>query len=104
MTNKEAAETLLEKTGYKPPSAQDLWEEVQPKEAEPDTSMLNKALRTYCQRISSTWNKSQFEPETAEILGKCLELLDYVKTMEDSDKWLKVSKEVMRRTLTKDQK
>ena len=103
MTNKEAAETLLEKVGYKPPSAKGLWEEVRPKEAEPDTSMLNKALRTYCQRICPTWNKKQFEPGVAEILGKCLELLDVVKTMQDSDKWLKVSKEVMRRTLTKEQ-
>ncbi len=99
MNNQEAAETLLEKVGYKPPSAEDLWNEVQPREEEPDTAMLSKALRTYCQRICPTWNKEQFEPKTAEILGKCLALLDSVKTMEDSAKWLAVTKEVMSRYL-----
>jgi hypothetical protein len=99
MTSKESAETILEKIGHKRRTAEDLWNDVQPQALPPDTSMLSKALRTYCLRIEPSWNKRQFEENVAGVLDKCLSLLDSVRSTEDSDKWLKVSKIVMARTL-----
>ncbi len=97
LSTKQSAEDLLERIGYKPPSFEELWSNVQPKDPQPDTAMLNKALRTYCQRISKDWSKKQFDPTVAEVLDKCLALLDVVLTTSDAEYWLSTSKEIMRR-------
>lgn len=97
LSAKNSAEYLLEKIGYKKPTPEEIWNNVQPKDPEPDKSMLNKALRIYCQRISSDWSKEQFRPEVADILDRCLSLLDAVTTSQEAEYWLKSSKEIMSR-------
>jgi hypothetical protein len=99
MSYKDSAEFLLEKIGYKKPTPEEVWAGVQPKEPEPDKSLLNKALRIYCQRVSKDWSRDQFKPEVAEVLDRCLTLLDSVATSEDADFWLKGSKVIMSRAL-----
>jgi hypothetical protein len=99
LTTKQSAEDLLEKVGYKEPSFEEIWSNVQPKDPEPDTSMLSKALRVYCERVSKNWSKEQFKTEVASVLDKCLSLLDVVKTSEDSEYWLTTSKQIMFRVI-----
>lgn len=101
ISKKQAAVELLDRVGYKPLSALELWEGVQERPPKPDTSMLSMALKVYCFRICSDWNKLQFESEIAGILDKCLMLLDNVETAEDAELWLSNSKKVMTKLLTK---
>jgi hypothetical protein len=96
---KQAAEDLLERIGHKQPTFEELWSNVQPKEPQPDTAMLSKALRLYCQRISSDWSRDQFTSEVAEVLDRCLALLDAVRTTEDAQYWLSMSKKIMAKAL-----
>lgn len=100
---KNSAEYLLDKIGYRKPTVEEIWNNVQPKEPEPDKSMLNKALRLYCQRISTDWSKDQFKASVADILDKCLALLDSVTTSQEADYWLNSSKEVMSRIIRSQQ-
>jgi len=99
LSSKASAEFLLEKIGYKKPSPEEIWNNVQPKDPEPDKSMLNKALRFYCQRISNDWSRDQFLPEVSEVLDRCLTMLDSVRNTEDADFWMRGSKAVMARVL-----
>lgn len=103
LSSRNAAEFLLEKIGYKKPTPEELWSSAQPVEPEPDKSLLNKALRTYCERVcvgeGRDWHKDQFEPTISIILEKCLNLLDSVATSEDADFWMSGSKEIMSRVL-----
>jgi len=99
MSSRDSAEFLLQKIGYKKPSPEEIWNSVQPADPDPDKTMLNKALRIYCERVSPDWKNDQFDPAVADILDRCLSLLDSVQTLVDADYWLGTSKEVMSRVL-----
>lgn len=102
ISKKRAAAELLERVGYKPLSAAELWRQVQPEEIRPDTSMLGMALKTYCRRIDSDWSTRQFDKLVSDKLDKCLSLLEYVSTEEDSDRWLTACKQAMANILKKE--
>ena len=78
MSKKQAAMDLLERVGWKPLSAAEMWAGVQPKPLEPDRTLLSHALIVYCSRIDSDWQKSQFNPKISSVLDKCLSLLEQV--------------------------
>lgn len=97
---REAAQTLLEMIGHKPPSVADLWEQFNnPEPIAPDTASLAVALKTYCSRLASDWKTRQFDANVSDKLTKCLTLLDYVVTEEQAVQWLKATKAVMRQVL-----
>lgn len=96
----DAALDLLELIGWKPVSQAQRWAELTtPEEETVDVSMLGLALRTYCARVCSKWEEYQLIPEIAEVLGRCLSLLDRVRTSEEADQWLNGCKKAMRITL-----
>lgn len=100
-TKKQAATDLLEKVGYQPLTAAQLWDEVSPVAPDPDKTMLSHALLIYCERIDPDWQKSQFDKSISSVLDKCLSLIDRVSTDEEAQQWLDTCKLVMRRTLEK---
>jgi len=99
ISKKQAAKELLDRVGYKPLTAAEMWAGVQPKEPEPDTSMLSMALKTYCLRIDPDWQKTQFEPDVGSYLDRCLSLLDQVHTGEEAEAWLTTCKLAMKKFL-----
>lgn len=99
MTKRQAATDLLEKVGYKPLSAAEMWAGAQPTQPEPDKTMLSHALIIYCTRIDADWQKSQFDKNISPILDKCLSLLERVTTDAEANDWLTTCKTVMSRVL-----
>lgn len=95
----EVAADLLDRVGYKPVSLAQAWAGLQVREEPPDTAMLALALRTYCERVAPGWAERQFEPGIGAVLDRCLALLPRVKTPDDAEQWLQVTKRVMCRTL-----
>lgn len=102
LSKKASAETLLEMIGYKKPSPEEVWNNVQPREPDVDKSMLGMALKTYCERICSSWSKRQLDGIVADRLDSCLSLLSKVSSSEEAEYWLRASKEVMLRTIGDD--
>lgn len=96
---KNAALDLLEIVGWKPVSQSQRWAESVAPEVGVDVSMLALALRTYCARICPEWEEIQLEASVAEVLSKCLALLDFVRTPEEAGQWLNTCKQVMRKKL-----
>lgn len=100
LSRKDAALLLLEEIGWKPVSQAQRWADlVSPIKESVDISMLALALRTYCARVCSEWEELQLNPEVAELLSRCLALLDRVSTAEEAEHWLETCKTVMNRKL-----
>lgn len=92
----DAALVLLEAVGWKPVSQAQRWADLlSSTEEHIDLSMLGLALRTYCARVCSEWDELQLNPEVAELLSRCLALLDRVHTSEEAEQWLDTCKTVM---------
>lgn len=98
-TEQEAAEWLLEQIGWVPPDYVSQWEALEGKPEEIDTVALTGALKTACVAMTPQWEELQFEEDVAVRLSQCLGLVRKVKTKEDADKWMSVSKQVMAREL-----
>lgn len=98
VTLRAAATALLQRTGYRPPSPQDVWDQVV---AEPavDRTALAEALKTFCRRAVPHWDAVQFEPDVSEQLDRCLRLLDLVHDEADGRKWLSACKMSMLNSL-----
>lgn len=96
---REAAIELLERAGVPAPDPAALWDAACTRETPPDTTLLAEALKTFCARICPDWAHRQFQPDTANLLGRCLALLDLVATSADADRWLARCKHVMTRHL-----
>lgn len=96
---KDAAEDLLEIIGWKPVSQAQHWANSVAPEVSVDVSMLGLALRTYCARICVEWEDVQFLPDIAQLLGRCLALLDRIRTPEEAERWLNTCKIVMAKKL-----
>lgn len=95
-----AAAALLERIGYQPPSVDEQWADVQRKSILPDAGQLADALKIYCERVVPRWRVRQFDAGPAQLLTKCLRLLDLVRTDEEAQLWLNTAKRVMCRELT----
>lgn len=95
-----AALDLLERVGYRPVSLAQAWARVSAPESTPDLASLRAALQTFCARVCPTWSVRQFDPDVAQTLGRCLALLDRVRSDADAGRWLVGVKTVMTRVLT----
>lgn len=99
-TSKEVAWKLLELSGFKLPTFEELWTEyTTPKIEIPDTTMLAMALKTYCARVCPSWTIKQFDTDVSSMLSKCLSALNVVLSEEDAEKWLEICKKVMIKVL-----
>lgn len=94
-----AAEYILDFTGYVPPDIDSQWAGVTSTEENIDTSYLPEALKMFCTRIDPDWETSQFTPDIAHTLRKCLELTAQVHTSAEVTQWLRVTKQVMTKAI-----
>jgi hypothetical protein len=98
-----AAVRILEDFGYKPKTLAQRWEDATAEIiTEPDTLALAEALKMYCSTLLENWTMRQLDSDIADLLNKCLNLLQSVKTDEDATKWLSTTKIVMSRKLSND--
>lgn len=96
----EAAQIILETTGYVAPALEDRWESARTVVQPPvDTSGLATALATYCRRIDPLWDVTQFDEPQATVFRRCVELTDTVRTEEDVTLWLEKTKAAMSKLL-----
>lgn len=91
----DAAEYILDVTGYVAPDIDSQWAAVTNTEEVVNTDYLAEALKIYCQRICPDWEVRQFTESTSKKLTKCLELTDRVRTKDEVTQWLAVTKQVM---------
>jgi hypothetical protein len=95
-----AAFRLLEDAGFKPKTLAERWvEATTPEVFKPDLIALADALKMYCSGIATTWGTAQLHDDVANMLNRCLKLLDLVETDEQALKWLSTCKAVMRKSL-----
>jgi hypothetical protein len=96
----EAAQVLLESSGYIPESVDDRLEALLAEETPAvDADALAQALSTYCARIHPKWKSLQFDDEVAVPYRECLDLLVLVHSPQDAQKWLEATKRKMALTL-----
>lgn len=88
----DAAEALLQATGYAPKSADERFTEAL-EAPDVDRNSLAEALKTYCERTFPLWGVDQFEDRVGDRLRKLLDILPAVRTREDARAWLEKSKE-----------
>lgn len=98
ISEEQAAEVILELTGYAEPSVDEAWAEVT-REQEFSTETLPEALKVACQRISPAWETRQFEESVATKFRQCLGLLPKVRSEADATLWLDTSRKIMRNVL-----
>lgn len=99
LTVEQAAEAILEDTGWVAPNYQDQWDALVNEPVTIDTADLAEALKVACSRMSVYWEDIQFEGGVAKMLTRCLSLLGKVRTAEDAQRWMSVAKEAMREAL-----
>lgn len=95
LTPAEAADVILELSGYVEPTVDSEWDALVNAPVVIDRPELAEGLKVYCSRIASDWEERQFEPTVSRVLTSCLELLPAVKTREDVTKWFNATKRVM---------
>lgn len=95
----EAAEWMLREIGYVHPDYESVWESLMQETPKVDTASLAAALKVACSRMHPQWESVQFEGPVLTDMDKCLRLLPKVHTSEEADRWLSVTKTLMRRTL-----
>lgn len=100
LSEEEAAEAMLEETGYVAPNYSDQWDALVNETKLADTTSLAEALKVACSRMTPDWEELQFTSSVSSMLARCLALLAKVRTEEDADKWLATTKTAMRRELT----
>lgn len=96
LPQKQAAAELLHQSGYKPPTTNQRWTEIEQSVAvKPDKASLGQALKLYCSTIDENWEERQFDKDIADKLNKCLSLLERVHTDDDVIEWLAGTKWAM---------
>lgn len=99
ISEEQAAEWILEVTGYVSPDYKSRWDAVTSDKIAIDTDALAEALKIACARFDPDWEERQFEDEVSVKLRQCLSLLSKVRNQEDADKWLRVTKLAMQEVL-----
>jgi hypothetical protein len=94
LTRRAAARELLERLGIVRAASVSVWAELDRVDP-PDRTLLAQALRTFCRRAIPGWEQHQFDAGPAQLLNRCLALLDHVRTDEDAQRWLEVCKAAM---------
>lgn len=95
----DAAAELLEKVGYRKPTAEERFEFARVTPPEVDTHALSETLKIYCQRNYPLWEVLQFDDKVARKFRQCVELLPSVHTAEETKTWLTVTKQAMSKVL-----
>lgn len=102
MSRDEAADWILQETGYVEPTWQSRVAALQSRVEPIDLDVLADVLREQCRRLDPTWDRRQYEEGASTALARCLALLPSVKTAEDARTWkqgaTKVMASVLRRT------
>jgi hypothetical protein len=99
LSPEDAAERLLEISGYVRPTIDARWEAITNLRESVDTTALADALRVACNRMTKNWESLQYEEDVSTMFRKCLQLLPKVQTEEQATKWLASTKQIMLRTL-----
>lgn len=97
----EVAAELLDRIGHRPVEPALAWQAAVSYVPEIDKDSLGQALKLYAERIDPGWMDHQFDQQVQGALGKCLALLNAVRSGSDAVKWLSVCKQVMARELEK---
>lgn len=95
LTQRQAAEALLDETGYVKPNFSDQWDALMNEQPVIDTTSFAEALKVACSRMVPDWEERQFTPRVSALLSRCLALLSKVRSAEDGDKWLSTTKLAM---------
>ena len=90
-----AAARLLDETGTRAPTWEDMWEDATAPEPV-DLSVLADALRVFCSgETQLAWEQARMDPQVSSYLAGCLRFLDQVKDGESARLWLELAKSVM---------
>jgi hypothetical protein len=100
MNEDDAADYILEVTGYRPPTVEKRWEAATTVKQAIDTDALAEALRVFCTRLDKNFDVSRYDEPIASTFRKCLALTDRVTSAEDATLWLRTTKEAMRQVLS----
>ena len=99
MSEQEAAEKILETTGYVAPHYDAQWDALTAETVRVNTEDLAEALKIACARMDKNWESRQFDDAVAKKLRACFTLLGKVHTEEDATQWLDKTKQIMRTEL-----
>ena len=95
----DAAETLLELSGYIKPTAESRYAAAVDNALFVDQYALEDALKTYLKRNFPSWEVAQFDDRVAHKFRQCVELLPSVKSAEDTRTWTAAAKAAMTKVL-----
>lgn len=101
VTFEQAALEMLDRSGYRPLSYAQHWQDVVRAVPEPDRGALAQALSAYCARLDPGWAERQYDAAVSEYLARCLGLLPQVRTEADCSLWLGACKRAMQAVLRK---
>lgn len=95
----EAAEVILEETGFVAPDFASRWDAAITPTHATDLDGLANALKTACARMVPDWEARQFDEDVAAKLHQCLAISAKVTTDEEAREWLRVTKIAMKSVL-----
>jgi hypothetical protein len=99
ISEEEAADVILDHTGYVPPDLESRWTAATTITVTVDKDALSEALKVACGRMDPDWEDVQFDPPIATKFRLCLELLPRVRDEGEATKWLAITKQIMSKTL-----
>lgn len=97
----EAAEFLLEATGYVAPTPEARWAALVVEDKPSiDQDALAAAFQLRCARLFPDWDERQFDAKVSKKLAQALSLLPKVTTEEEQEKWLTVATQAMQKVMS----
>lgn len=99
VSDQEAADLLLEHSGWSPPTPEARWDSIMTEEFDLDRASEGEALKMFCGRVDPQWPTRQFEPAVAARLSQCLALLDKILSADDLALWRERTRIIMKNTL-----
>lgn len=103
VSESDAAEYLLDITGYVAPDSESRWKALMEQTLDFDHAAEREALKLFCARLDPQWPSRQFEPDIAALLTKCFTPLGKVATQDDLQRWRETTRSVMTKALTQRQ-
>lgn len=96
---KAAAERILEETGYRPPTPEQVWADALAYHPEPDRTALAAALELYLTDLDPDFEEHALTGQISHYYTAVLELLPSVYTDSDAVLWLTTAKKAMAKIL-----
>lgn len=87
ISREDAAEFILERTGFVEPTWQARLQAVSDYHESIDLDVMADVLREECRRLAPDWEKRQYDPTVSAIFTRCLALLSAVRTSADARTW-----------------